>query len=84
MEDKRDTAADCESPSIRPTSLNQVRALAGAKQAVVENRSYIENCPEKSVVLSPRLERLIVEVGGCQTEQVKAVVQRIMYELLSR
>lgn len=46
--------------------------------------TYIENSPEKSVVLSPRLQQLIRDVAGCQTEQVEAVIRRVMFELLSR
>jgi len=45
--------------------------------------SYIApNAPESAVVLSPRMRKLIAQVGGCQTSQVEAVIRRVIYEVL--
>jgi hypothetical protein len=46
--------------------------------------SYIDRDPAKQVVLSPRLEQLVRRVGGCQTEEVMALVRGIMYEVISQ
>lgn len=82
--------ARCVTESPRPTALNaagmdSAKIMAGRRGGIGGDRvSFIENSPEKSVVLSPRLEELIREVGGCQTEQLAALVRRVMYEFLSR
>jgi hypothetical protein len=46
--------------------------------------SYIDHNPDKQVVLSPRLEELARRIGGCQTEEVLALVRRIMFEVISQ
>ena len=61
--------------------------LAGAecaKEALPRDVSYIDHNPDKQVVLSPRLEELARRIGGCQTEEVLALVRRIMFEVISR
>jgi hypothetical protein len=45
--------------------------------------SYIDHQPDNQVVLSQRLEQLARRIGGCQTDEVLALVRRIMYEVLS-
>lgn len=55
-----------------------------AKEARPREASYIDHNPDKQVVLSPRLEQLAREVGGCQTDQVLALVRRIMFEVISQ
>jgi len=70
---------------------NEVQAQApsgypvdSARIKVKERRefSYLDS-PEGGVVLSHRLRSLIHQVGGCQTEQVEAVIKRLMFEILS-
>jgi hypothetical protein len=46
--------------------------------------SYIDHDPAKLVVLSPRLQELVRRVGGCQTDEVMALVRGIMYEVISQ
>ena len=53
-----------------------------AKEARSTEVSYIERNPASQVVLSPRLEQAVRRVGGCQTEEVLALVRQIMYEVL--
>ena len=55
-----------------------------AKQARPRQFSYIDSAPDKQVVLSPRLEHLARQVGGCQTEEVLALVRGIMFEVISQ
>ena len=55
-----------------------------AKEACSRDTSYIDRDPAKQVVLSPRLEQLARRIGGCQTEEVLALVRGIMYEVLSQ
>jgi hypothetical protein len=55
-----------------------------AKEASGRDASYIDRNPDKQVVLSPRLEQLARQVGGCQTEEVLALVRRIMFEVISQ
>jgi hypothetical protein len=60
--------------------------LAGecAKEARPRDVSYIDHDPAKQVVLSPRLQELVRRVGGCQTDEVMALVRGIMYEVISQ
>jgi hypothetical protein len=63
----------------------QCDAPAGAYGLKVKQRrefSYLDS-PEGGVVLSHRLRSLIHQVGGCQVEQVEAVIKRLMFEILS-
>lgn len=60
-------------------------ALTGeCKEARPRDESYIDRAPDKQVVLSQRLEYLARQVGGCQTEEVLALVRRIMYEVIAK
>lgn len=45
--------------------------------------SYIDHQPDNQVVLSHRLEQLARRISGCQTDEVLALVRRIMYEVLA-
>lgn len=89
MEPRDKLACDAEAPRVtglREAGGESAKIMAGRRGGIGigDQVSYIENSPEKSVVLSPRLQQLIRDVGGCQTEQVEAMVRRVMYELLSR
>jgi hypothetical protein len=53
------------------------------KMARPDEITYIDHQPDNQVVLSPRLEQLARRIGGCQTDEVLALVRRIMYEMLS-
>lgn len=55
-----------------------------AKEARNSQISFIADIPENQVILSPRLEQLVCEVGGCQTEQLRALVRRVMFEVISK
>jgi hypothetical protein len=57
------------------TLRNQAKAEASADQI-----SYIESAPENQVQLSPRMEYLARRIGGCQTDEVMALVRRILFE----
>jgi hypothetical protein len=57
--------------------------LSEAKIAHPRHLTYIDPQPDNQVVLSPRLEQLARRIGGCQTDEVLALVRRIMYEMLS-
>jgi hypothetical protein len=57
-------------------------AEVGSKLKSAHETSYIDHQPDNQVVLSPRLEQLVRRVGGCQTEEVLALVRRIIYEAL--
>lgn len=63
----------------------QMVAEAGSmlKQSRSSETSYIDHQPDNQVVLSARLEQLARRIGGCQTDEVLALVRRIMYEVLS-
>ena len=63
----------------RPSDLKEAGAI-GLGQEI----SFIAQAPENQVVLSNRLEYLAREVGGCQTDQVLALVRRIMFEVISQ
>jgi hypothetical protein len=78
-----DSDVRCPAPATSAPS-ETGSMLKAAREPHGRELSYIEQSPEKSVVLSPRLEQLIRQVGGCQTEQVAAVIQRVMYEILSQ
>ena len=67
-----------------PTASMPAEYGAECTKEVRRDVSYIEHAPDNQVVLSPRLEQLVRRVGGCQTEQVLAVVRRIMYEVLQQ
>ena len=60
--------------------------LAGATECAKEARprdvSYIDHQPDNQVVLSLRLEQLARRVGGCQTDELLALLRRVMYETL--
>ena len=60
--------------------------LAGAEcpKEIRRDTSYIDHDPAKQVVLSPQLEQLVRRVGGCQTDEVMALVRQIMYEVISQ
>jgi hypothetical protein len=70
-----------------PRSAMTPGAVAGMGEQVrlkqSHETSYIDHQPDNQVVLSPRLEQLVRRVGGCQTDEVLALVRRIMYEMLS-
>jgi len=83
MERDKNPRGECAVPSTT-YRLNEAARESAKIMGVADRKTYIENSPEKSVVLSPRLEELIREVGGCQTEQLAALVRRVMYEFLSR
>jgi hypothetical protein len=55
-----------------------------AKAERPRDSSYIDHNPANMVVLSPKLEQAVRRVGGCQTEEVLALVRQIMYEVISR
>lgn len=61
--------------------------LAGSETGMskaVHDVSYIDRAPDNQVVLSERLEHLLRRVGGCQTEELRALVRRVMYEVISQ
>lgn len=58
-------------------------AEVGSKLKSAHEISHIDHQPDNQVVLSARLEQLVRRVGGCQTDEVLALVRRIMYEVLS-
>ena len=55
-----------------------------AKEARSEDTTYLDRSPDNQVVLSGRLEYLARKVGGCQTDEVLALVRRIMYEVIQK
>jgi len=55
-----------------------------AKEARPRDTSYIDHDPAKQVILSERLQHLVRRVGGCQTDEVMALVRGIMYEVISQ
>ena len=69
-------------PTRMPTAAYGLNECA--KEAGPRDTSYIDRDPAKQVVLSPRLEQLVRRVGGCQTEEVMALVRGIMYEVISQ
>lgn len=42
------------------------------------------NSPENAVVLSRKLEQLARRVGGCQTDELLALLRRIMFEVIQQ
>lgn len=70
-------------PAMPPSNM-----LAGAdcaKEAEAHDISRIEyQSPENAVVLSRKLERLARRVGGCQTDELLALLRRIMFEVISQ
>lgn len=55
-----------EAPRRAPSALTP--GMDCAKEARPRDVSYIDHAPDKQVVLSPRLEQLARQIGGCQTE----------------
>lgn len=84
IRDNAPPGAECPAPRVVETVDPSAKLTRRGGIGIGDQITYIENSPEKSVVLSPRLQRLIRDVGGCQAEQVEAVVRRVMYELLTR
>lgn len=77
--------AQCPAPTMEPP--RNMLAGAGmdcAKEARPRDVSYIDREPDNQVVLSKRLEYLARRVGGCQTDELLALLRRIMYEVISQ
>jgi len=75
---------EAEMPAMdRPPSA-MTPGMAGEQPRLKQSHetSYIDYQPDNQVVLSARLEQLVRRVGGCQTDEVLALVRRIMYEVL--
>ena len=72
--------ARCPAPTM------DMIAAAGecAKEEHRRDVSYIDNAPDSQVVLSQRLEYLARRVGGCQTDELLALLRRVMYEAISQ
>ena len=68
--------------AMTPGIMAEAGQQASQPKSIHEN-SYIDHQPDNQVVLSNRLEQLVRRVGGCQTDEVRALVRRIMYEVLS-
>lgn len=79
---KLDERAEVGRPMQPPSALTP--GMDCAREIRPRDVTYIEPQPDKQVVLSPRLEQLAREVGGCQTEQVLALVRRIMFEVITQ
>ena len=80
MDERGEVAVEARRPP-------QANGLAGAdcpKEIRPRDVSYIDREPDKQVVLSQRLEELARRIGGCQTEEVLALVRRIMFEVISQ
>jgi hypothetical protein len=73
-----------EMRAVRPNPPGGALVNECAKEARPRDVSYIDPDPAKQVVLSPRLQELVRRVGGCQTEEVMALVRGIMYEVISQ
>lgn len=68
--DNQVSEARCPAPTTAPPGYAEV--------------SYIDSAPEKQVVLSDKVEYLARRVGGCQTDELLALLRRVMYELMVR
>jgi|HubBroStandDraft_4_1064222.scaffolds.fasta_scaffold1006133_1 hypothetical protein len=78
--------ARCPEPvsSMPPSAYGLAQEAAGnVKEVVRRDMSHIDHNPDNQVVLSQRLEQLCRRVGGCQTDELLALVRRVMYEVLS-
>ena len=64
---------------VPPRSIDDCLKVASGTGA-----SYIDHAPDKQVVLSARLEYLARRVGGCQTEELLALLRGIMFEVISQ
>ena len=69
-------------PQAPETGANQAKLTTGFGFGA--GITHISDAPERLVVLSPRLEHLARQIGGCQTEEVLALVRRIMYEVIKQ
>lgn len=81
------TEARCPEPATEAVRRAPRNMLAGAEAGNKEIRadvSYIDTAPEKQVVLSDRLEYLARRVGGCQTEELLALLRRVMFETIAQ
>jgi hypothetical protein len=74
--------ARCPAPSTT-YGLAQEAAGQNLKEVQRKDVSYIDHAPDNQVVLSQRLEHLCRRVGGCQTDELLALVRRVMYEVLA-
>ena len=70
-------------PSMVPPGGGMIAEANSLKQVRSNDTSYIDHQPDNQVVLSQRLEHLARRIRGCQTDEVLALVRRIMYEMLS-
>jgi len=77
--------ARCPAPSTPAgAEYNLNQAVAGQlKEPRGRDVSYIDHAPDNQVILSQRLEHLCRRVGGCQTDELLALVRRVMYEVLA-